>query len=164
MNSQCSLIKMYKELNFNQQKFPVLFEENISNFKLIESLGEIKEGLFFKLEITNPSKNIYLIQGRIVSTIKSQCQSCLLDTDIIINIDPMTSIKDSELQQDNDNNYTDVHYQKLDKFDIYKFIAEEIFLNFPSIVFCSKKSCVTNKKKSEKKTIRPFKKIRDLLD
>ena len=155
---------MYKELNFNQQKFPVLFEENISNFKLIESLGEIKEGLFFKLEITNPSKDIYLIKGRIVSVLKSQCQSCLLDTDIIMNIDSITTIKDSELQLDNDKNHTDVHYQKLDQFDIYMFIAEEIFLHFPSIVFCSEKSCVENKKKLKKKTIRPFKKIRDLLD
>ena len=84
---------------------PVLFEENISNFKLIESLGEIKEGLFFKLEITNPSKDIYLIKGRIVSVLKSQCQSCLLDTDIIINIDSITTIKDSELQLDNDKNH-----------------------------------------------------------
>ena len=80
-----------------------------------------------------------------------------------LKINTKVGIKDNLEQEVKTNEPFEIHYQNLRLFDINKFIVEEIYLNFPSIVLCCGSGSNKNKDQIKKQKIRPFKKIKDLI-
>ena len=154
---------MNELINFNEASFPFNIEKKHSDLKEPLDIGTIKQPIKSSLKISKISLNEFILSGKITVTSEKECQSCLDLIEVQLIIDSKVTIKDlSDLTEENKDS-DDIHFQNLECFDIEKFIAEEVYLNFPSIVLCSKEECIKEKSYEDKEKYQPFKKIRDLI-
>ena len=150
-------------LNLNEENFPIYLENKIIDLHGLESLGVVKDQIYFKLIIEKSSKDLFLVKGNISVTLESECQTCFKKTLTGLNIETDIGIKDNYFENLDKKGALEIHYQNLERFNIKNLLSEEIYLNFPSIVTCCN---IENIGESEKKNInktKPFQKIRDLI-
>ena len=154
---------MNELINFHETSFPFNIEKKHSDLKEPLDIGKIKQPIKISLKISKISLKEFILSGNITVTIEKECQSCLDLIEVQLTIDSKVTIKDlSDLTEENKDS-DDIHFQNLECFDIEKFIAEEVYLNFPSTVLCSKEECIKEKSYVDKVKYQPFKKIRDLI-
>ena len=150
-------------LNLNEGSFPISIKKLFSNLDNLDNLGTIKKGIKTDLKIEKFSNNLLLAKGKISVTLESECQRCSELFDVNLQIKSQVGIKDiTEENLDSKGPY-EIHYQDLNCFNIDDLIAEEIHLNFPSVVICCNPDNANDKEDKENQKIRPFKKIRDLI-
>ena len=82
---------------------------------------------------------MFISEGNISLVIKSKCQKCFKSTLVKLDIDLNVGIKDKKYEAKDKKGPLDIHYQNLNLYDLEKLIAEEIHLNFPSIIVCCNK-------------------------
>ena len=150
-------------LNLNEESFPIKIQKRLKNLTNLDQLGEIKEDIRVNLEIERMSEDLFFTKGFVLVTFESECQRCFKNTDINLNLEIKVSVKDKKYQNLDKKGPLEVHYQDVDNFDIDTLIAEEIHLNFPSIVNCCGNDHNDEISEEDLKKIKPFKKIRDLI-
>ena len=151
-------------LNLNEGSFPIKLDKKLKDLYGLEGLGEIKDHINVKLIIEKFSKDLFIAKGHISIAIEADCQTCFKKTLIEIDLETDVGIKDIKYENVDEKGPLEVHYQDLENFNINDLISEEIYLNFPSIVTCC---TIESNDKSEEKSlnkIRPFQKIRDLIN
>ena len=154
---------MNKSINFNEESFPINIEEELSDLKEPLDLGKIKRPINISLKISKLSLNEFILSGSIAVNIEKECQSCLDLTYVQLKIESKVTIRDLRDLSEENKDGNDIHFQNLECFDVEKFIAEEVYLNCPSTILCSKKKCNKDKSEEDKEKYQPFKKIRDLI-
>ena len=156
------MYKDIKTINLKEGAFPIKMDLMLKDVDL-KKIGRIKDSISGKIEISLISKNLFRCEGSINTVFIDNCQSCLEEIEVNLNIFSNLVIKDESMMMDDDSNQDQTHYQNIEYFDIKQLIQEEVSLNYPNIVRC-KENCLEIKplKKEEKNF--PFKKIRDLID
>tara|TARA_B100000029_G_scaffold472077_1_gene512276 strand:- start:1503 stop:1973 length:471 start_codon:yes stop_codon:yes gene_type:complete len=150
-------------LNLYQGNFPMHLEDKFLDLSSLETLGVIKDQLYFKLTIEKLSKDLFLAKGIILVTLEADCQTCFKKTLIKLDLETHVGIKDIKFENLDVRGALEIHYQDVERFNIKNLVYEEIYLNFPSTVTCCNiESNGESKKKNLKKT-KPFQKIRDLI-
>ena len=150
-------------LDLNEGSFPIVIKKSISNLPLIENLGVIEEEINIDIKILKLQETLFISEGNISLVIKSKCQKCFKSTLVKLDIDLNVGIKDKKYEAKDKKGPLDIHYQNLNLFDLEKLIAEEIHLNFPSIIVCCNKEIELDEDLKKPQMTRPFKKIRDLI-
>ena len=150
-------------LNLNEGSFPIKIKKKLKNLTNLDQLGEIKEDIKVNLEIERMSEDLFIVKGTVSVTFESDCQRCFKNTDINLNLEIKVSVKDKKYQNLDKKGPLEVHYQDVDNFDVDTLIAEEIHLNYPSIVDCCSTDNNDEISDEDLKKIKPFKKIRDLI-
>ena len=150
-------------LNLNEESFPIKIQKRLKNLTNLDQLGEIKEDIKVNLEIERMSEYLFFTKGIILVTFESECQRCFKNTNINLNLEIKVSVKDEKYQNSDKKGPLEVHYQDVDNFDVDTLIAEEIHLNYPSIVNCCDPDNNDEISDVDLKKIKPFKKIRDLI-
>jgi uncharacterized metal-binding protein YceD (DUF177 family) len=150
-------------INLNEGSFPIKIKKSLKKLTNLDQLGEIREDIKVNLEIERMSEFLFFTKGIILVTFESECQRCFKNTDINLNLEIKVSIKDKKYQNIDKKGPIEVHYQDVHNFDIDTLIAEEIHLNYPSIVDCCSTDNNDEISDQDLKKIKPFKKIRDLI-
>ena len=150
-------------LNLNEGSFPLKIKKRLKKLINLDQLGEIKDDIKVNLEIERVSKEFFFANGNVSVSFKNECQRCFKNTDIDLNIDIKVGIKDNRNENWEKKGPFEVHYQDLENFDIDALIAEEIHLNYPSIVNCCGPDNNDEISVEGLDKIKPFKKIRDLI-
>ena len=150
-------------INLNEGFFPIPIKKEIKNLDNLDNLGVIKKDIKINLEIEKYSDDLLLAKGDISVTFLSECQKCSKLMDIDLQIKTQVGIKNITEEKVDEKGPYEIHYQDLNCFNIDDLIAEEIHLNFPSVVICCNPDNANDKEDKENQKIRPFKKIRDLI-
>ena len=150
-------------LNLNEGSFPIKIKKRLKTLTNLDHLGKIKEDIKVNLEIKRMSEDLFFVKGTVSVTFESECQRCFKNTDINLNLEIKVNVKDKKYQNLDKKGPLEVHYQDIDNFDIDTLIAEEIHLNYPSIVNCCGPDNNDEISDVELKKIKPLKKIRDLI-
>ena len=150
-------------LNLNEGSFPVKIKKRLKSLNNLDQLGEIKEDIKVSLEIERLSKEFFLANGFISVCFESECLRCFKHTDINLNLDIKVGIKDNRYENSDKKGPLEIHYQDVDNFDIDVLIAEEIHLNYPSIMSCCGPDINDDIDNEDLEKIQPLKKIRDLI-
>lgn len=150
-------------LDFSKERFPITLKKRLKNLTNLDQIGEIKEDIKVNLEIEKISEDLFFVKGIVSVTFESECQRCFKNTDINLNLEIKVNVKDKKYQNSDKKEPFEVHYQDVDNFDIDTLIAEEIHLNYPSIVNCCGTDNSDEISDEDFKKVKPFKKIRDLI-
>ena len=150
-------------LDLNEGSFPIKIKKRIPNLSLIENLGSIEDEIDINIKIQKLQKSLFMSEGSIFLVMRSKCQKCFKSTKVKLDIDLRVGIKDKKHEVKDKKGPLDIHYQDLNFFDLEKLVAEEIHLNFPSIVICCNKKIEVDEESKKPQMTRPFKKIRDLI-
>lgn len=150
-------------VNLLNTDFPFVIEKNCQLSSNLSFLGSLVGEIPLHLTISRLKDDKYLLNGSLKALFINDCQSCLKETEVFIDIKIKVILLDSSEENSNENNFEDIHYQPLEAFSINYLIEEELLLSYPSIVFCQDIACQKkyNIKKREKNN--PFKKLKDLL-
>jgi len=151
-------------LNLKESNYPIILKKELLRLEGIEDLGELKGNISTNITFIKEKESLIYVKGTVQCLFRNSCDRCLRPTQVEININLKTMIKDITKQGEKEKNNYDFHYQDLQNFKIETLLKEELFLNFPDLIYCNKGSCVPKKILEEGKKIRPFKKIRDLID
>ena len=150
-------------INLNEGSFPIKIKKRLKKLTYLDQLDEIKDDIKVNLEIERMSEDLFFTKGIVLVTFKSECQRCFKNTDINLSLEIKVGVKDKKYQNLDKKGPIEVHYQDADNFDIDTLIAEEIHLNYPSIVYCCGTDNNDEISDEDLKKIKPFKKIRDLI-
>tara|TARA_Y100001960_G_scaffold319338_1_gene390507 strand:- start:471 stop:941 length:471 start_codon:yes stop_codon:yes gene_type:complete len=151
-----------KTFNLREGSFPIKMELSFDDTDLSQ-IGNIKESISAKIEISSISKDIFHFEGSIRSIFIDQCQTCLKETEVVLDLLSNLVIKDKKEMMEDGSSQDQTHYQDLEHFNIKQLIEEEISLNYPNIVKCIDE-CVKKESQIKEEKNLPFKKIRDLID
>ena len=151
-------------LNLKESNYPIIVKRELLRLEGIEELGELKGNISINVTFIREKKDLIYVKGTVKCLFRNSCDRCLRPTQVEIDIHLKTMIKDITKQDENETTENDFHYQDLQDFKVEPLLKEELFLNFPDLIYCNKGSCVKEKILEKSKKIRPFKKIRDLID
>ena len=155
---------MENKINLQEQNFPIKINELNLSLKDMNDLGKVIGKIPINLVIKKLSDELFLAKLEMNVQFQNLCQSCLSNTNFEITIRSKVALKDVSAQQEKDDIQYDIHYQNLEEFNVSKFLTEEIYLNYPSTVFCNSEECLKKIAIAFTDSNRPFKKIRDLID
>ena len=151
-------------LNLKDSNYPIILKKELLILEGIEELGKLKGNISTNVIFIKEREGLICAKGTVKCLFRNSCYRCLKPTQVKIDIKLKTMIADITKQEERETIKHDIHYQDLQNFNIKTFLKEELFLNFPDLIYCNKGSCVTEKILEKDKKIRPFKKIRDLID
>ena len=150
-------------LNLTEGSFPIKLSKVFKNLSGFEDLGEIKDHISTNITLEKFSKDHFRAKGNVVVTFKTYCQTCFKKTNLKLNIETEVEIKDIKYENVDESGPSEIHYQDLENFIIDDLVAEEIYLNFPSIVTCGNNHSNEQSNENSLNKVKPFQKIRDLI-
>ena len=151
-------------LNLKESNYPIILTKELLKLEGIEELGELRGNILTNITFIKEKESIIYAKGTVKCLFINSCNRCLEPTQVQIDFKLKTIIKDITKQEERGTTKHDIHYQDLQNFKVETLFKEELFLNFPNLIYCNKASCFPEKSFEEGKKIRPFKKIRDLID
>ena len=150
-------------INLLKIDFPFTINEYYQLSSNLSFLGSPVGEIPINITISKLKDDKYLLKGSVKALFINDCQSCLKETEVFIDIKIKIILLDASVEDSNENNFEDIHYQPLESFSINSLIEEELILGYPSIVFCKDIACQKKFNINKRKKNNPFEKLKDLL-